>query len=285
MQACANPRCAATCVAPCAHAAEVTESTPSGDDISGAKEPNHDRRDPREASALTPTPAATQRGFPLVLTDVDAIASSTTDPSSGVAVANDTAIDMFVENSFMLQGNPLSEPDSEVEIALPHPALPSPFEPIPLKDSRRSTMLVPGPAGWGLEPLEIVTDQPGPSGTSGREGSVLGRKLSKRRKGSVSNKSTFFDNDYIEIFTIGGGTKWLYATIELLLEIFVLLKHFGFPMAGQIVDAYKACMDTPYFGALLKFIMGAATRVSFSVAGAVASDHPALDEVSVPSHV
>jgi len=110
--------------------------------------------------------------------------------------------------------------------------------------------------------------------------SFLSRKPSKRRKQSVSDKTAFFKADYIEIFTIGGGTKWLYAIIELVLEIFVLAKHLGIPMAGQIVDAYKACMDTPYLGATVKFLLGAATRVSFSVAGARAADHPSLHEVS-----
>lgn len=42
----------------------------------------------------------------------------------------------------------------------------------------------------------------------------------------------------------------------------------------------KACMDTPYLGAVVKFLLGAATRVSFSVAGARAADHPSLNEVS-----
>lgn len=87
------------------------------------------------------------------------------------------------------------------------------------------------PSAWGLAPrAAVVVEQPRGGGHCG---SGLVRKPSKRRKDSVSDKTAFFSADYIEIFTIGGGTKWVYASIEVLLEIFVLAKHFGIPMAGQ----------------------------------------------------
>ena len=121
----------------------------------------------------------------------------------------------------------------------------------------------------------VISEQPLPPSVN-QPGNTPNRKRSKRRKGSVSDKVTFFQADYVEIFTIGGGTKWIYASIELLLQIFVLMKHFGFPMAGQIVDAYHACMEAPYLGALIKALMGAATRFSFSVAGGAAAAHPPL---------
>lgn len=139
-----------------------------------------------------------------------------------------------------------------------------------------STQSVASPAtAWGAPTWPVITEQPRLAGAA-TPGAASSRKQSKRQKGSVSDKITFFQADYVEIFTIGGGTKWIYAIVELFLQMFVLMKHYGVPMAGQIVDGYHTCMEAPYLGALFKVIMGAATRVSFSVAGGADSDHPPL---------
>lgn len=77
---------------------------------------------------------------------------------------------------------------------------------------------------------------------------------------------------------MGGGTKWIYATLELVLACLVFLKGIGVPFAGQFVDLWQYIMNMRIVGAALKALLGAATRNSYTITGGMSDAHPPLED-------
>ena len=61
---------------------------------------------------------------------------------------------------------------------------------------------------------------------------------SLKKDDPASDPSPVLEGRYLEVFSIGGGTKWLYAFIEFMLQIFVVLKRMGVPFADQVISLW-----------------------------------------------
>ena len=51
------------------------------------------------------------------------------------------------------------------------------------------------------------------------------------------DKNVVLNSTYVEIFTIGGGTKFFYAFIEFVIALCVVLKRMGVPFADQVLGS------------------------------------------------
>ena len=59
-------------------------------------------------------------------------------------------------------------------------------------------------------------------------------KSAKKSK-SPANPEAVLKGKYLEVFQIGGGTKWLYAFMEFIMAILLFLKSMGVPGFGQVL--------------------------------------------------
>ncbi|EGD75486.1 hypothetical protein PTSG_06560 [Salpingoeca rosetta] len=119
----------------------------------------------------------------------------------------------------------------------------------------------------------VITQPPGAT----NEAQDLASIKPNKTDGTGVEVERVLRGDYVETFAIGGGTKWLYATIEFITALFVVLKDVGVPFGAQLVLLWHSIVEMDIVGPLLKAALGASSRISYKVTGAYEAMHPPLD--------
>lgn len=104
----------------------------------------------------------------------------------------------------------------------------------------------------------------------------------KTRSESLDAKN-FNDWYYVELFKLGGGYAFLYATVEFMLEILRTLKYAGVPGVDRMLALWKELQEFPFIGDILNLILGRSSRPSFKFCGARKDDHPGLEDFWKPT--
>jgi hypothetical protein len=55
-----------------------------------------------------------------------------------------------------------------------------------------------------------------------------------RHTSPASDTGPVLKGGYVEVFAVGGGTRWFYAAVDFLMALFLVLKNMGMPGAGQV---------------------------------------------------
>lgn len=214
---------------------------------------------PPPASDVSSALPSTNFTAPLPASDVSSALPSAEAPSRTVELYTDMQLD-----------------DSTEPIVVEQPAMTQAQEPVGIDIVMSQSF--PDSTTDDDVVIDLPPSKQTPRGSSNRphwSSRRSSRSSGSKTPGPAADTDAIFKGSYIEMFTIGGGTRWFYALLDFIMAILVFMKHLGVPAAGQMVDAYHELLELPLAGALLKFCFGASARHAYKIAGAY--KHPELE--------